>query len=108
MLRELNQNQSSDEQLWVTKLEFDVETRDSENGETVHRTYTYSYSEEFEEWHLYRYRERRCSDSVPVGKRDWSVERDVFWDSPEAVDVDVPTEVSDQLSVILEQTVELN
>jgi hypothetical protein len=107
MLTDLNEQQSSDEQVWVTKLSFDVETRDTEQGETVHRTYTYTYGEEFDEWHLYHYQEKRCDESTPVGKRDWRIERDVFWDSAEAADIDIPSEVSRKLSVMLENDVRL-
>jgi len=108
MLTELNQaQQSSDEKVWVTKLSFDIETRDSSSGESIHRTYTYTYSDEFDEWHLCRMVEKRCDESSLVGERDWTVERDVFWDSPEGIDIDVPSEVSDQLATVIQQDIEL-
>lgn len=107
MLTELNESQSSDEQVWVTNLSFDVETRDTEQGETVHKRYSYTYAKEFDEWHLYSFEEKRCDDSDNIGERDWRIERDVFWDSAEAVDIDVPSEVSDRLSVMLENDVHL-
>lgn len=99
MLNELSGFQSSDERFFSISLSFDVETRADEGGELVHRTYTFSYAEEWDTWIFSEFHEKRTGDTKLGAERDWSRSRHVMWhDMSETRTIDVPPEVADRLA----------
>lgn len=89
--------QDESEEVWLTKMSFTITTRDDVEDETVEREYTFSWGKEFDEWHLYEYRERRRSGTGVFSEGDWETERHVWWDSAEEPDIDVPQKVTKEL-----------
>lgn len=99
MLEELSDLQQSEENLWRTNLSIDIETRDEDNGEIVHKEYTFSYTDEWDKWTFQEYREKRTPDTAKMGDRDWRKSRHIYWDDlSETPTIDVPPEVSKALA----------
>jgi len=99
MLNELSQLQESDENYWMTSMSFSVETRSEDGDELVHKTYTFSWGEEFDEWHFMEYEEKRTKDTRRITDRNWEKSRHVWWNEVnKPIDVDVPQIVSDKLA----------
>lgn len=99
MLDELSQLQESDEKYWVTTMSFTVETRSEDGNELVHKKYTFSWGEEFDEWHFTEYEEKRSDDTARIGDRNWRTSRHVWWHQvDEPIDIDVPQIVSNKLA----------
>lgn len=80
-------------------MSFDVETRSEEDGELVHKEYTFSYAREWDKWTFHEYREKRTDDTGRIGDRNWRESRHILWqDTSEAHTIDVPPEVSKALA----------
>lgn len=99
MLSQLSELQKSDETYWMTSMSFSVETRTEDGDELVHKTYTFSWGEEFDEWHFTEYEEKRCSVESKANCRNWKKSRHVWWNEvTKSIDVDIPQKVSDKLA----------
>jgi len=98
MLTELEELQSSDEQLWKTHLSFEIETRSEEGNEIVHKTYTFNYADAWEKWTFSEYLEKRTPDTARMGDRDWRKARHIYWQDHETPSIEVPPEVSQRLA----------
>lgn len=100
MLDELSKLQEdTDERCWLTSLSFSVETRENNGEDLVHRTYTFTWGQEFDEWHFSEYEEKRCDADDIVGERDWNESRHVWWhEVGEPIDKEVPQTVSNKLA----------
>lgn len=98
MLTELEQMQSSEENLWGVSLTFDVETRASDDDELVHKKYTFNYADQFDKWTFSEYLEKRTPDTDAMGDRNWRKSQHIFWQDGEAATINVPPEVSQSLA----------
>lgn len=99
MLNELHDRQESGETVWAVSMSFDVESRTTEDGDIVHKTFTFSYADEWDKWVFQEYEERRAPEAQDVADRQWIEARHVTWNDPnETPTIDVPPEVADKLA----------
>lgn len=99
MLNELEDLQESDESVWTTSMTFDIETRSEDGNEIVHKTYTFSYTKEWDKWTFSEYEEKRTPDTTRMEDRNWRQARHIFWhEVNETPTIDVPPEVSKALA----------
>jgi hypothetical protein len=97
MLTDLEDLQQSDESVWSVEMSFDIETRSEEDGELVHKEYTFHYTEEWDKWVFSSYEEKRTPKAANISDRNWRRSRQIYWDDTDAPSIDVPPEVSKQL-----------
>jgi len=98
MLDDLQNLQSSEENVWHVNLTFDVETRSKEDDEIVHKEFTFSYSEYSDEWAFHEYVEKRTPDTTRTSNRNWRKARHILWSDSEVPTIDIPPEVSKSLA----------
>jgi hypothetical protein len=98
MLRELSGMQNSPESVQAIELSFDIETSSEDDGEVVHRTYTFDYAKSWDKWTFIEFQEKRAAANERVGDRNWRESRHILWhDAEQTPTVDVPPEVSTAL-----------
>lgn len=98
MLSDLTDLQESEENVWGSpKVSFDIETRSEIDGELIHRTYTFTYADEWDNWTFHEFEEKRTQNIDRVTARNWRRTRHCFWQDSKAADVDVPPEVTRKL-----------
>lgn len=98
MLSELNDIQEDDEDYRMTKMRFAVQTENTDDGELVEKEYTFSWGEQFEEWHFMRYKEKRTPDTNLIKDRNWRTVQDIWWSEAEPVDIEVPQIVNEKIA----------
>lgn len=99
MLTELEDMQSSDENVTNIEMSFDVMSRTSDGSEIVEKVYTFSWAKEWDKWTFTEYHEKRSRDTAKVSDRDWRKSRHIMWnDINETPTIDVPPEISDALA----------
>jgi hypothetical protein len=103
MLTELTDQQELDESVRGTaNVSFTIETRSEDANQLVKRVYTFSHAPEWDKWMFQSFVEERTRDTTRITDRHWKKTKDVTWEDPEAVDVDVPAEVSQRLEEVTE------
>lgn len=102
VLTELEDLQESDERVWgVADVSFSIRTRSEDGNETVKRTYTFSHAPEWEKWMFTEYEEKRAP-STEFDEVNWRREKHLTWDETDSRKIDVPKEVTDELSNLLD------
>lgn len=103
MLSELSDLQESSEEVYgAVEVSFTIDTRSEDGDELIHREYTFSHADEWNKWSFQEFEERRTENVDDITSRNWRRVRHVLWSDSEAVDVDVPPEVSSKLEELLD------
>jgi len=97
MLSELGDMHQSDESVCATSIQFDIETRDTDGDELVHKTFCFGYADEWDKWVFREYYEKRTADTDSVMDRNWQQSRHIMWHDNETPTIDVPTVVTERL-----------
>lgn len=98
MLAELADSQQSNESIYTMRMSFEIETRSDTGDELIHRTYTFSYTEEWQKWMFHEFHEERTPNTGGISDRQWRQSRHIMWnDVAETPSVEVPPEVANQL-----------
>lgn len=101
MLRDLGELQESNEELWgCAEVSFTIDTR-IEDGEIIEREYTFSHAPEWDKWVFTEFEEKRAENTSRVTDRTWRRTRHVISHDLEALTIDVPPEVEQELEELL-------
>jgi hypothetical protein len=99
MLTDLQQLQSSDEDVQAIDLGITVESFTRDSDELVEKSYTFSYADEWDKWVFTEFREKRTPTGGKVSDRNWRKSQHIVWnDVEEARHIEVPPEVSEKLA----------
>lgn len=103
MLTKLSDLQESDETVWGTSsVSFSIETRLEDGSQIVQREYTFGHAEEWDKWAFQEFTEKKTEDTTSITEREWRQTRHIMWSDTEAPTIDVPPEVTEELTELLD------